>query len=89
MGKLVCEITINGEDTLVALTTAPSVNLGSFVKIKPGVGKPFWYWASIPSGTLAACDFTNAPVVVSDIATNNANIAAITAAPEDVLNYAE
>lgn len=87
MGKLVCEITIGGVDTLVALTTAPSVNLGSFVKIKPGVGKPFWYWSSIPSGTLAACDFSAAPVVVADVATNNANIAAITTAPEDVLTY--
>jgi hypothetical protein len=88
MGKLICEITLNGEDTLVSLTTAPNVNLGSFVKIKPGIGKPFWYWPSIPSGQIVACDFTNAPVVVSDVATNNANIDAITAEPGDVLTYA-
>lgn len=87
MGKLVCEITLNGVDTLVALTTAPSVNLGSFVKIRPGVGKPFWYWDSIPSGTLAACDFSNAPVVSTDVAANNAAIAAIDVEPLDVLTY--
>lgn len=85
--KLVCEITISGVDTLVALTTAPGLNIGQFVKVKPGVGKPYWVWPSIPQPNPVACDFSNAPVVTSDTATNNANIAAITTDPADVLTW--
>lgn len=87
MGKLVCEVRINGEDVVKALTTATGINVGNFVKTVPGVGKPFWYWPSIPAGTVIAADFTNAPIVSTDAAANNAAIAAITATPEEVLVY--
>lgn len=87
VGKLVCEINVNGTDVLKVVTTAPNANVGQLVKQVPGVGKPFWYWASIPAGAPAACDFTGAPIVSSDIAANNTAIAAITVLPEDVLTY--
>lgn len=85
--KLVCEMTINGQDVVKVLTTANTANQGSLVKIRPGVGKPFWMWNSIPAGTVIGADFTGAPVVSDDVAVNNANIQAITANPADVLIY--
>jgi len=87
MGKLVCEQTINGEDVLRSVTTAAGV-APALVKSLPGVGKPFWYWPSIPPGQIVACDFTNAPIATNDTAANAAAIAAITATPQDVLTYA-
>lgn len=88
MGKLVCEVVKNGESVVKVVTTSSSINIGSFVKTLPGIGKPFWYWPSIPAGTVVGADFTNAPVVVSDIQSNNDAVAAITADPSDVLYYA-
>ena len=87
MGKLVCEQTINGEDVLRSVTTAAGV-APTLVKSLPGVGKPFWYWNSIPPGTVIACDFTDAPIATNDTATNAALIAGITTQPQDVLTYA-
>lgn len=85
--KLVCEIVINGEEVLAALTTAPNLDIGAFVKMRPGIGKPFYVWDSIPAPNPTSCDFTNAPIVTSDTAVNNANIAAITVDPADVLTW--
>ncbi|HEY2210286.1 MAG TPA: hypothetical protein VGH62_01460 [Bradyrhizobium sp.] len=86
MGKLICEIMVQGEQLLASLTTAAGVE-AYMVKTTPGVGKPFWYWPSIPPGKVIAADFTNAPIASADLATNKANIAAITAQPADVLTY--
>jgi hypothetical protein len=88
MGKLVCEVVKNGEAVVKVVTTAANADIGSFVRTMPGIGKPFWYWPSIPSGTVVGADFTDAPVVVNDIATNNAAKDAITVDPTDVLIYA-
>ena len=85
--KLVCEIKIGGVDTLAALTTAPNLDIPAFLKVKPGVGKPYFVWNSIPYPNPSTCDFTNAPIVSSDVAVNAANIAAITIEPEDVLTW--
>lgn len=87
MGKLICEQNINGEDVLRSITTAAGV-APTLVKTVPGVGKPFWYWPTIPAGTVIGCDFTNAPIASSDTAENAAAIAAITATPAEVLIYA-
>ena len=86
--KLVCNKTLNGVEILAVVTTANG-NQGQYVKAIAGVGNPFWIWPSIPAGQVIACDFTNAPIVNSDPAVNNALIAAITATPEEVLTYAE
>ncbi len=86
MGKLICEKVINGETTLLNATTAEGV-VGQLVKVTPGVGKPFWYWPSIPAGKVIAVDFTNAPIATNDAATNNALAAAITELPGSVLTY--
>jgi hypothetical protein len=92
--KLVCEIKISGVDTLVALTTVTGLDIGAFAKVKPGVGKPFYVWPSIPHPNPTSCDFSLAPLVTSDTATNNAAIAAMQAAgsdpidPADVLTWA-
>lgn len=87
--KLICEMRVQGVDRLVALTTAPNIDLGAFVKVKPGVGKPFYVWPSIPQPNPTSCDFSNAPIVSSDVSANNAAISAITVAPEDVLTWSE
>lgn len=87
MGKLICEQNVNGEDVLRSITTASGV-APTLVKTVPGVGKPFWYWPTIPAGTVIGCDFTNAPIASNDTAENAAAIAAITAQPQDVLIYA-
>lgn len=87
MGRLICNTMILGEEALAVITTANNLNVGNFVKQRPGIGKPFWYWPSIPSGKVVACDFSNAPIVTADTAANNAAIAAITTLPEDVLTY--
>jgi hypothetical protein len=87
MGKLICEKVINGETMLLNATTAAGV-VPTLLKTTPGVGKPFWYWPSIPAGTIAAVDFTNAPIVSSDKAANQAAMDSITVEPTDVLTYA-
>lgn len=87
MGKLICEKTIGGEVTLLSITTAAGV-AGTLVKTTPGVGKPYWYWPSIPAGTILAADFTDAPIATADKATNDANMLAITKTPADVLTFA-
>jgi hypothetical protein len=85
--KLVCNKTLNGVTFLAVVTTANG-NQGLYVKAIAGVGNPYWIWPSIPAGTVIAADFTNAPIVDTDPAVNNVNIAAITALPADVLTYA-
>lgn len=85
--RLVCNKTLNG-NTFLAIFTTANGNQGLFVKSIAGVGNPYWIWPTIPNqSTVIACDFTNAPVVDADPLVNNANIAAITATPEDVLTW--
>lgn len=86
--RLVCWKVILGEDRLVVITTAAG-NQGQYVKTLVAPGRPYWLWPSIPPGKVIACDFTDAPIVSDNIATNNANIAAITTLPADVLTYEE
>lgn len=86
MGKLICEQNVNGEDILRSITTAAGV-APTLVKTVPGIGKPFWYWPTIPAGTLIGCDFTGAPLASADTAANAAAIAAITVQPADVLIF--
>jgi hypothetical protein len=86
MGKLICEKMVNGVMTLLNITTAAGV-AGSLVKTTPGVGKPYWYWPSIPAGTILTANFTNAPIATADKATNDANMLAITQTSQDVLTY--
>lgn len=86
MGKMICEQNINGEDVLRNITTAAGV-APVLAKTVPGVGKPFWYWPTIPAGTVVGCDFTEAPIATNDTATNAALIAAITKTPAEVLTY--
>lgn len=86
MPKVIFEKTVNGVVHLVNATT-PLGNQGSFVLSLVKPGNPFWYWDSIPSGKVIACDFTNAPICGTTSAENNALIATITAQPEDVLTY--
>lgn len=89
MMKLICEMEVRGEQRLVVLTTANGADHGELVLNRPGVGKPYWIFNSIPDGKVVACDFTDAPLVVEDIATNNANIAAMPATPPaGLLTYA-
>jgi hypothetical protein len=86
MAKVICEKIINGETVLLNLTTVAGA-VPNLVKTTPGVGKPFWYFASIPPGQLAACDFTNAPIASSSATDNLAAMNAITVQPADVLVY--
>lgn len=80
MGKLVCEILVNGELQTKTLTTASTADIASFVKMRPGVGRPFYYFASLPSTPLAA-DYEGAPIVSENVAENKAAIDAMLADP--------
>lgn len=73
-------------DKLFNVTT-PAGNQGSYVAALCN-GLPFWWFASIPPGTVIGCDFTGAPTGTSNATTNNTLIAAITVTPGDVLSYA-
>ena len=86
MAKLICGVVVNGVETLRSLTTIEGA-VPTLVKTTPGIGKPFWYWASIPAGKVVAADMTNAPIASGDTAANVASMAAITALPQDVLVY--
>lgn len=89
--KLVCEKTINGVTAVRVFTTPINGDQGVYVRSIAGVGKPFWIWASIPSGTVIGADFTDAPICSNDPVVNNAAIADIAANgpnPADVLVYA-
>ena len=86
MGKVVCEITYNGEQVVKSVTTFPGT-APYCVRTTPGPGKPYWYWESIPAGKIIGADFTGAPLATSDVKQNAEAMAAITAKPEDVLIY--
>jgi hypothetical protein len=88
MGKLICEIMMNGALVVKSLTTVSDAITPILVKTTPGVGKPYWYWPTIPAGTVIGADFTNAPIASAVTQENVDAIAAITALPQDVLVYA-
>lgn len=87
MSKVICEEEVNGETVIRSYTTSAGT-AAAFVKVRPGPGKPFWCWASVPTGQIIGCDFTNAPIATNSTTDNQALIDAITAAPQDVLVYA-
>lgn len=82
------EVVIDGVPTMKLFNvTTPAGNQGQYVA-SLCAGKPFWWFASIPAGTIIGCDFTGAPTATSNASTNNSLISAITVTPEDVLSYA-
>lgn len=82
------EVLIDGVPTIKLFNvTTPAGNQGQYVAALCA-GKPFWWFASIPSGQIIGCDFTDAPIATSNATTNNGLIAAITVLPTDVLTYA-
>ncbi len=83
--KLVCPITISGVEQTKTLTTATGIDVGAFVKVKPGVGKPFLAFNSL-TGVVIAADFDGAPVVETDVAANNAAINDMLADPQPYLD---
>lgn len=85
--KVVCEVTVGGVDVLKVFTTAAATNVGEYVKLRPGIGKPVFVWDSLPAPNPSSCDFTDAPIVVADASANQANIDAITVDPSDVLTW--
>lgn len=85
--KVVCEVTVGGMDVLKVFTTAAATNVGEYVKLRPGIGKPVFVFDSLPAPNPSSCDFTDAPIVVADAAENQANIDAITVNPSDVLTW--
>lgn len=92
MAKVICEEVVNGETVLRSYTTASTtpwtLSPAVFVKTHPGVGKKFWCWQSVPTGTIIGADFTNAPEATSVTSQNQALIDGITTTPEEVLVYA-
>jgi len=87
--KLVCDVMVNGAMTPKVLTTANSMDQGVLVKTKPGVGKPFLMFASLPApdSTLSMADFSEAPVVSSSAADNNKAIQEMLANPDKYLAF--
>lgn len=86
MGKDM-KIVYEDNSTLKGPFTVATGGESLYVKLKCA-GKPFYAWASIPAGQVIACDFTNAPIGTTNLATNAQLIADITATPEQVLTYA-
>lgn len=86
VAKVICEEVV-GEETVMRSWTTTQGGAAVLVKTKPGVGKPYWCWPSVPSGTIIGADFTGAPTASSNTAQNAADIAAITATPEEKLVY--
>lgn len=86
MAKTIFEKTVNGQTYLIAATMAQG-NQGAYVLTLVKPGNPFWWFNSIPTGKVIACDFSNAPICGNTAAENNALIAAITVQPEEVLTY--
>lgn len=88
--KLVCFLNINGVDVAKAITTfGDENNCAAFVKTKPGVGKPFLVYATLPPGVLLGAEFEDlnypAPIVSSDTAVNLAKIQEMLATPTPYL----
>lgn len=81
------EVVINGVPTMKLFNvTTPAGDQGNYVRALCN-GLPFWWFASVPAGTIIGCDFTGAPVATGDAATNNTLISGITVQPTDVLSY--
>jgi hypothetical protein len=82
------EVLIGGVPTLKLFNvTTPAGDQGQYVAALCN-GLPFWWFASIPSGKVIGCDFTDAPIATGSYSTNNGLIDAITVLPGDVLTYA-
>jgi hypothetical protein len=79
--KLVCELLINGEMQTKVITTVSGLDANaSFVKSKPGVGKPFYMFNTLP-GTVVGADYDGAPIVSEDVAANKRAIEQMLADP--------
>lgn len=86
--NLICTIKKRGVDTVAFLLTAPNTDHASHVKNVPGVGKPYFVFASLPNGNPTSVDFADAPIVNIDESVNQANIDAMLANPPwDALVY--
>lgn len=86
--KLICTVKKRGVDTFGVMVTADNTDHATFIKNIPGVGKPFWLFATLPDGNPSAADFTDAPLVDIDPAVNQATIDAMLANPPwDALVY--
>ena len=86
--KLLCIVKKRGVDTFATFVTAENTDHATHVKAIPGVGKPFLLFATLPDGNPASADFSNAPVVSSDVSVNQTAIDAMLADPPwDALNY--
>lgn len=87
--KLICTVKKRGVDTFAVMVTADNTDHATFVKVIPGVGKPFLLFATLPDGNPSAANFANAPLVSNDTAANQAAIdAMLTDPPWDDLIYA-
>ena len=88
MAKVIYTEVVNGVDVIRNWTTTDADTAALLVKRRPGVGKAFWFWSSIPAGTIIGVEMTDAPVATDDTQTNRALIDAITATPEEKLVFA-
>ncbi|WP_130228259.1 hypothetical protein [Bradyrhizobium sp. Leo121] len=86
MGRLVCFLNALGEDRVRVITTMPGT-APYLIRNILSDGKPYWYWETIPLGTVVGADFSNAPLGTANIQINQQNINAIRVKPEDVLIY--
>jgi len=87
--KMICTVKRRGVDTFGVVTTADNTDHATFVKNVPGVGKPFYIFATLPDGNPSAVTtWADAIVVNSDASVNQQAIDAMLANPPwDVLIY--
>ncbi len=88
MAKVYYTEIVNGVEVPKSYTTQNLDTASVGVKVKPGVGKPFWAFNTVPTGQLVGVDMTGAPVATSDWQQNRSLIDAIIVQPEDVLVFA-
>ena len=87
--RLLCMAKKRGVEIFTAQVTADNTDHATFVKNMPGVGKPFFLFATLPDGNPASANFADAPIVSNDTAVNQAAIdEMLNNPPWDALVYA-
>lgn len=89
MAKVIYVETIEGVDYIRSWTTTNADTGAALAKYRPGPGKAFWFWSSIPAGQIIGVDMSGAPIAANNTAQNKALIDAITATPAEKLVFAE
>lgn len=80
--RMICTVKKRGVDTFGVVLTADNTDHATFVKNVPGVGKPFFLFATLPDGNPSAVTSWDEAIIVNiDPAVNQQAIDAMLADP--------